>query len=57
MARIDKTYLDLPGLQTYNARIKALIPEADESTITLDDDNKLSLINVPTVEGEVLKLS
>ena len=37
MATIDKTFLDLPGLQAYDTLIKALIQssvlEADEVTI------------------------
>ena len=57
MATIGKTFLDLPGLQTYDTLIKAQIPTADESTITLDSTtNKLKIKNPPKVEGEVLEL-
>lgn len=58
MSTINKSFLDLPGLQAYDAKIKAAIPSADETTITLNSStNELSLKNVPTVNGEVLELS
>lgn len=57
MANVNKTFLDLPGLQAYDALIKAAMPTADETTITLNEDNEFELVNVPTVNGEVLELS
>ena len=57
MAVIEKSFLDLPGLQTYDALIKELIPEADEVTITYDSETgKLSVKNVPEVRGTTLYL-
>lgn len=57
MAITTKKFLDLPGLQTYDALIKALIPTADEETITRDSTTgEFSLKNPPTVVGEVLQL-
>lgn len=57
MATINKTFLDLLGLQTYDGLIKAQIPTADETTITLDSStNELKIKNPPTVVGEVLEL-
>jgi hypothetical protein len=56
MALQDKKFLDLPGLQTYDTLIKAYIPSADETTITLNSDNEFELKNIPTVNGEVLEL-
>lgn len=61
MATIDKTFLDLPGLQAYDTLIKALIQssvlEADEVTIHYDSTtNKLSIKNPPTIDGDKLKL-
>lgn len=55
MATIEKTFLDLPGLQKYDQLIKALIPEADDITIEIND-GKISVKNPPKVEGEILKL-
>lgn len=57
MAIIDKTFLDLPGLQRYDAKIKQSMVKADEKTITLDTtNNELKIKNPPRVEGEVLIL-
>lgn len=57
MSLVTKNYLDLPGLQTYDALLKALIPTADEETITRDSTTgELSIKNIPTVVGEVLEL-
>lgn len=57
MANNNKNYLDLRGLQTYDALIKALIPTADEETITRNSTTgEFSLKNPPTVVGEVLQL-
>lgn len=57
MAQINKNFLDLSGLQTYDALLKALIPTADEETITRDSETgEFSLKNVPTVVGETLRL-
>lgn len=57
MAVIDKTFLDLPGLQRYDAKIKQSMVKADEKTITLDTtNNELKIKNPPRVEGEVLIL-
>ena len=57
MAVIDKTFLDLPGLQSYDAKIKQSMVKADEKTITLDTtNNELKIKNPPRVEGEVLIL-
>lgn len=57
MALTNKNYLDLHGLQTYDALLKALIPTADEETITRDSTTgEFSLKNPPTVVGEVLQL-
>lgn len=57
MSNINKTFLDLPGLQAYDALIKAAMPTADETTISLNEDNEFELVNVPVVNGEVLELS
>ena len=55
MALEEKKFLDLPGLQAYDALLKALIPEADEITVTINN-GVISLKNVPTVENHILKI-
>lgn len=59
MATIEKKFLDLPGLQQYDTLLKALIPEADEITIDYDENGKLTIKTMPSVdtENEVLVLS
>lgn len=57
MGVIDKTFLDLPGLQQYDGKIKDYMPKADENTITLDtENNKFKIKNPPRVENGVLIL-
>lgn len=60
MAVIEKHFLDLPGLQQYDTLLKALIPQADDITITIDSETgKLTLVHVPEVntQTETLILS
>lgn len=58
MAVIEKNFLDLPGLQQYDQLIKQLIPQADNITIEINENGKLSLkstfITYPTVKDDTL---
>lgn len=48
MAIIEKNYLDFNGLQSYDSLLKAIIPEADESTIVTDGTTgKIKVKNPP----------
>ena len=50
MANINKEYLDLQGLQTYDAALKEYIPAPDGTTIQVNDNNELELaVDVPTI--------
>lgn len=49
-----KEYLDITGLQQYDALIKECIPDPDEETITLNEDGELKVKARPIIQGSVL---
>lgn len=57
MAAQEQHYLDLQGLTTYDAKIKAEIPNPDENTIITDSNGKLKVKKAPSFSGTTLIFS